>query len=222
MTHSDDDGLIVPPRLAATHAVILPIYRTDEERATVLEYCATLKKELSAQLYDGLPLSIQIDDRDIRGGEKAWQHIKKGVPLRLEIGPRDVASGSVFMGRRDREAKDKQGVPRGELVQSITAILDDMQSGLYTRALKVREDNTRNIDSLDEFVQYFTPANEAKPEIHGGFALAHVAPSEAVLEKLKELKVTARCIPLDAPEENGKCIFTGAPSKKRMVFAKSY
>ena len=222
MTHSDDDGLIVPPRLAPTHAVILPIYRNDEERSTVLEYCSSLKKELSSVLYDGLSLNVQIDDRDIRGGEKAWQHIKKGVPLRLEVGPRDVASGSVFMGRRDKEVKDKQGIPRGELVQRIASILDEMQANLYARALKVREENTRDIDSLDDFVAYFTPANEAKPEIHGGFARAHMAPSEAVLEKLKELKVTARCIPLDAPTEKGKCIFTGAESTRRMVFAKAY
>jgi len=157
MTHSDDDGLILPPRLAPHHGVILPIYRTDEERALVLEFCQGLQRELQAQSYHGTGVVVQIDDRDLRGGEKAWQHIKKGVPLRLEVGPRDVAAGSVFVGRRDRDAKDKKAVPRAELVQSIGATLDDMQSGLFKKALQYREENTRQIDHWADFVDYFTP-----------------------------------------------------------------
>ncbi|HTN77174.1 MAG TPA: proline--tRNA ligase, partial [Pirellulaceae bacterium] len=99
MTHSDDDGLVLPPRLAPKHVVLLPIYRNDEERATVLEYVQTLKKELEAQRYDDAPVRVMIDDRDIRGGEKNWFHVKRGVPLRAEIGPRDIAEGNVMLSR---------------------------------------------------------------------------------------------------------------------------
>ncbi len=222
MSHADDDGLIVPPRLAPQHVVILPIYRNDEERTQVLEFCNSLKKELSGQSYHGGMLMVQIDDRDLRGGEKAWQHIKKGVPLRLEVGPRDVAANSVFMGRRDQDAKAKKGIARPEFVQTVTAILDDIQSTLFKRALEFREAHTTKIDSWDDFVAFFTAKNESKPEIHGGFALSHWSGGDDVTAKLKELKVTARCIPLHAQEEAGRCIFSGRPSTKRVIFAKSY
>ena len=105
MTHSDDDGLVLPPKLAPAHAVILPIYRSDEDRTTVLEYCHKLKRELGQQSYAGRNVEVILDDRDLRGGEKTWQQIKRGVPLRLEVGPRDVASDSVFLGRRDKSPK---------------------------------------------------------------------------------------------------------------------
>ena len=135
MTHADDDGLVIPPRLAPKHVVILPIYRNDDERAQVLEYCHRLKTRTGIAYGLSTHRSrVILDDRDLRGGEKNWQHIKRGVPLRLEIGPRDVAADGVFLGRRDRGVKDKQSVPRAELVQSITSMLDDMQAGLLAKA----------------------------------------------------------------------------------------
>jgi len=222
MTHADDDGMVVPPKLAPTHAVILPIYRNDEERSQVLEFCNSLKKELTALDYHGYRVEVQIDDRDLRGGEKAWYHIKRGVPLRLEVGPRDVASGSVFLGRRDKDPKDKKGVPRAELVQTLTKILDEMQDGLYAKALKLRDENSRDIADWGEFVKFFTPKNEDKPEIHGGFARSHFAGGPDALEKLKALKVTARCIPLGLEKVPGKCVVTGRPTDTRVIFAKSY
>ncbi len=222
MTHADDDGLIVPPRLASQHVVILPIYRSDAEKSLVLEFCASLRKELLATRYMDGRVECQIDDRDIRGGEKAWSHIKKGVPIRLEVGPRDVASGAVFMARRDLPAREKKGVPRAEFVQTVGAILDDIQRTLFTRALKRREDHTVKIDKWDDFVAYFTAKDEQKPEIHGGFAHCHWSGGKDVQDKLKDLKVTARCIPLDGEKEPGKCIFSGRPSEQRVIFAKSY
>ncbi len=222
MTHADDDGMVIPPRLAPQHVIIIPIYRTDEEKAQVLPFCEAIKKELLATPYNSGRIECGIDDRDIRGGEKTWQHIKKGVPIRLEVGPRDVAAGTVFMGRRDLPAKEKKGVPRDEFVQTAVSILDSMQQALFDRALKHREANTVKIDKWDDFVAYFTPKNEGKPEAHGGFALCHWSGGPDVLEKLKDLKVTARCIPLDGPEEKGTCLFSGRPSTKRVIFAKSY
>ena len=222
MTHSDDDGLILPPRLAPHHVVIMPIHRNEEEKAQVLEFCHSLKAELQAQQYAGYPVQVHLDQRDLRGGEKSWQHIKKGVPLRVEVGPRDVASGSVAVGRRDQEPKAKAFIPRAEFVATVTKILDEMQSGLLNKALRHREENTQKIDSWDDFVAYFTPRNADKPEIHGGFALSHWSPGPEAQEKLKDLKVTARCIPLGGEKESGKCLFSGRPSQQRVIFAKSY
>ncbi|MBC7370390.1 MAG: proline--tRNA ligase, partial [Bdellovibrionaceae bacterium] len=109
MIHSDDDGLVLPPKIAPLHVVILPIYRNDEERTQVLEYVKSLEKELRAIRYADQPVMVKIDDRDLRGGEKSWQYIKQGVPVRVEVGPRDMAKGEVFVGRRDKAAKDKTG-----------------------------------------------------------------------------------------------------------------
>ncbi len=222
MTHGDDDGLILPPRLAPAHAVVLPIYRNDQERSDVLEYCRRLKQQLEAESFHGEAVRVRIDDRDVRGGEKVWRHVKRGVPLRLEIGPRDVKSDSVFLARRDQPPKQKAGVPREQFLGSVPGLLDEIQGNLFDRALQLRESNTRRVDTLAEFEEFFTPKNPEKPEIHGGFALCHFVDVPEIEEKLKELKVTVRCLPLDGEEEEGRCIFTGKPSKRRGVFAKAY
>jgi prolyl-tRNA synthetase len=222
MVHSDDDGLVLPPRLAPKHVVLLPIYRDASERSGVLEYVNDLANELRHVPYFDGKIQVDVDDRDIRGGDKVWQHIKKGVPLRVEVGPRDIQSNSVFVGRRDQGPKEKKAVPRDEFVATVAETLDDIQTSLFNKAAALRESVMHPVDSLAEFEEYFTPKNPDKPEIHGGFALAHWADDPAVEEKLKELKVTARCIPLAGPEEPGKCIFTGKPSNKRVVFAKAY
>ncbi len=222
MCHSDDDGLILPPRLAPKHVVIMPIYRKEAEKSKVLEYCESLKRQLSELQYHENKVQVLIDDRDIRGGEKAWNYIKQGVPLRLEIGPRDIEKDSVFMGRRDRKPKDKESINRTEFVNSVASILDDIQHGLFQRALEYREANTHEINSLDDLRDFFTPKNSAKPEIHGGFARVHWVDDPSVEAELKSLKATHRCIPLDGAEEAGTCIFTGKPSRKRVIIAKSY
>lgn len=220
MTHADDNGMVLPPRLAPRHVVILPIHRKPEEQGPVMEYCEKLKKELSGIRYHDERLRVELDARDMRGGEKSWQWIKRGVPLRLEVGPRDIANDGVFMARRD--TGKKEGVGRAELVASICERLDEIQRGLYDRALAHREANTRSFDDLGEMLAWFTPKNKNKPEIHGGFALAHWADDPAVEAALKEHKLTARCIPVDGEDEPGTCIFTGKPSARRVVFAKAY
>jgi prolyl-tRNA synthetase len=221
MSHSDDDGLVLPPKLAPAHVVILPIYRDADERAKVLPYCESLKLELAAQMYDNEPIRVRIDDRDLRGGEKKWQWVKRGVPLRIEVGPRDIAEDKVMVGRRDVTGKG-QPLARAELVATAEAMLTAIQYALYAAAKATRESASVRIDCLKEFEAYFTPQNEEQPELHGGFAHCHFVDSPEMEEKLKALKVTIRCVPLDAPDEPGKCIFTGQPSAKRGVFAKAY
>jgi prolyl-tRNA synthetase len=225
MTHGDDDGIIVPPRLAPSHVVILPIFRSDEEKSTVQDFCRRLEADLKSQMYADQPVRVQVDTRDLRGGDKVWQHIKRGVPIRLEIGPRDVAGDAVFMARRDKPG-EKTGVPRGQFVSTIGQTLTEMQSNLFERALAYRTANTRTINSADEFKAWFTPQNADAPEIHGGFALSHVSEGPETEKILGDLKVTVRCLPLKGqlPEcdEPGKCIFTGKPVERRAVLAKAY
>ena len=220
MSHSDDDGLVLPPKLAPKQIVILPIYRSDEERAAVLEYCDSLKQEIGSQRYHDRRLQVMIDDRDLRGGEKKWYHVKRGVPLRLEIGPRDIAENKVFVGRRDQPKST--GMDRQELVANVINMLDEMQQGMFDRALQIRKDNTHEVNSLDEFKKFFTPKNAKRPEIHGGFAYCHFVDCDEVEQICKDLKVTIRCIPLEGNEAKGTCIFTGQPSQGRAIFAKSY
>ncbi len=245
MTHSDDDGLVLPPRLASKHVVINPIFRNDDERASVMEYCDRLRRDLNDLQFGGLDfisghgttrLQVWLDDRDLRGGDKTWQHIKKGIPVRLEIGPRDIQNDSVFMGRRDQSPRDKKSVGRSELLATIIATLNEMQNNLHGRALEHQKANTKHVDTWADFEAFFGKArsddkdDDDTSSTQGGFALAHWSddPSDtaAIDAKLKPLKVTARCIPLDPNElgtgGHGKCLFTGKPSKQRVIFAKAY
>ncbi|MCC6508736.1 MAG: proline--tRNA ligase [Pirellulaceae bacterium] len=220
MTHSDDDGLILPPRLAPSHIVIQPIYRDDAQRSEVLTYCQSLRKELSTQMLGERAIEVSIDDRDMRGGEKKWYHVKRGVPLRVEVGPKDIAKDAVFVARRD--TGEQVSMSRSEFTASVSKILMQMQQNLFDRATKLRADHTVKIDNLDDFRAYFTPKNAEQPEIHGGFAECHFASEADVAEILNELKVTIRCIPMDGDDQGGPCFVTGKPSGKRAIFAKAY
>lgn len=214
MTHSDDDGLVLPPKLAPKHVVILPVIRGDGQEAKVMEYCESLQKAIRELQFAGQRIECWIDNRDLRGGEKKWQHVKKGVPIRLEVGPRDIENDSVFMARRD--AGKASGIGRTELLETLPNILQEMQDGLYERALQMQKDNTKEIDNLDDFKKFFA---EGKP---GGFAYSHFVDVPEMEEILKPLKVTPRCIPLTDNDTLGKCIFTGADTNKRAIFAKAY
>ena len=126
------------------------------------------------------------------------------------------------MGRRDLGVKEKSSIPRGEFVSGIATLLDEMQTNLFEKAAAMRKEHTREIDNLDEFTAFFTPENANQPEIHGGFALCHFHECQEVLDALKKLKVTIRCVPLEDNDQPGTCIFTGKPAEKRAVFAKAY
>jgi len=230
MTHADDDGLVLPPRLAPAHVVILPVFRDDAGKARVMEFIDALAKELRDARFGERRVEVEVDARDIRGGEKQWEWIKKGVPLRIEIGPRDVDAGAAMVARRDRGVKDKVSVPRAELVRHVVTTLDEIQRGLFDRARAYRREHTRLIDTRAEFDAFFTPKNEERPEIHGGFALSHWCESAACEAAIKDaLKVTIRCIPFDtsdiAPADTGgpgRCVACEKPSPRRVVFAKAY
>ncbi len=221
MTHADDDGLIVPPKVSPTHAVILPVTPKEETRDQVLDACKTLAHELRGESFAGAPIRVDIDDRDVRGGEKYWQWVKKGIPLTIEIGPRDLEKGSVFVGRRDLGAK-REPMSRDDLLLNIPVLLEQIQQTLFSRALAFRDEHTREIDNKEDLYSYFTPENKSKPEIHGGFAWVHWDRDPKWEEALKnDLKVTVRCIPEDGGKP-GVCIFSGNPSPGRVVLAKSY
>ena len=226
MTHADDDGMVMPPRLAPAHVTIIPVTPKPEDRERVIAYCKALKTELEAQQFAGAKVRVILDERDLRGGEKTWQWVKKGVPIRVEIGPRDLEKDAVFFGRRDKAPKDKSTLPRAEFVGKVSSILQDIQDALHARAKKFRKENTKQIDTRDEFYAYFKEPTKKDPNaptpIHGGFAMAHFNGDPALEAKIKEdLGVTVRCIPLErgAP---GTCPFTGEPSAKRVVWAKAY
>jgi prolyl-tRNA synthetase len=223
MAHSDDDGLILPPRVAPSHVVIIPITPKEDSRAAVLEACENLAAALRQQSYHGRPVEVEIDARDVGGGVKSWEWIKKGIPVRIEIGPRDLEKGTVALARRDKTPKDKAFVPSADVPAQIPGILDEIQKTLLERATAFRDANTKKIDSKEEFYAFFTPQNANKPEIHGGFALTHWNGSAAVEEQIKtDLKVTIRCIPFEESPEAGTCPFSGEPSRQRVVWAKSY
>ncbi|RMF57907.1 MAG: proline--tRNA ligase [Calditrichaeota bacterium] len=223
MAHSDDDGLVLPPRLASAHVVILPIIHDETSRGEILEYCQKLVADLQSIRYLDAPLRVELDTREMRGGNKFWSWVKKGVPIRLEIGKREIESGLLSLGRRDHEHRERKNITRDELIHSIVDLLEDIQNNLYNKAKTFRDSHMHKIDNLQDFETFFTPKNKEKPEIHGGFALCHWNGDPQVEQQVKEkYGVTIRCIPLEGGEEEGKCIFTGEHSKQRVVFAKAY
>lgn len=223
MAHGDDDGLVLPPRIAASQVVIIPVTPKPDTRDAVIAAAEKLATDLRATIYAGDPVRVEIDHRDIGGGTKSWDWIKRGAPIRIEIGPRDLEQGTVAVARRDRGPKEKQFLPMTEATRLVPDILEEIQVGLLERATAFRDANTRVIESKEDFYAWFTPENPDKPEIHGGFALAHWNGSAEVEAKIKaDLKVTIRCIPATGDKTPGTCIFTGEPSAQRVVFAKSY
>lgn len=223
MAHSDDDGLMLPPKLAPAQVVILPITPTDDVREGILNYCQELASELRDVFYNGQPLSVEVDERDLRGGDKFWSWVKKGVPIRIEIGPNELESESVTVGRRDKEHKQRLTKSRNEFLKTVVNELDDMNDFLFQKALDFRKKHLVKIDSQKDFYDFFTPKNSDKPETHGGFALCHWDGDSNVEEQVKnDLNVTIRCIPLETDAEDGKCVISGKPSQRRVIFAKAY
>lgn len=222
MTHGDDDGLRLPPRVAPQQVVILPIIPKPDAAEKVLAYCAQLKEQIQQASYHGQPVRVTIDKRDLRGGEKSWEWIKKGIPMRLEVGPRDVDGDSVMICRRDKSPKDRESVGRGALPQRVVEVLDEIQTSLWRDACAYRESHIRtDIHSMEELKAFFGQTSEGK-ESEGGFVRAKWCGDPATERMLDELKVTIRCLPLQQSGTTGRCILTGKPATTDVILAKSY
>jgi prolyl-tRNA synthetase len=209
MGHGDDDGLILPPRLAPIQMVIVPIYRSDEERSATCEAAEALNAALQAQ-----GIRVKVDDRDqLRPGWKYAEWELKGVPVRVEIGPKDVANQSArLVFRVDREKVD---VPLDEIPKRASSLIDELHDRLFQRALEFRQQNTYRVDTWDEFKQ--------KLDEPGGFLVAHWDGSGTTEEAIQnETKATIRCVPLEAEVEDGLCVYSGKPSRQRVIFARAY
>ena len=210
MCHSDNNGLVLPPTLAPVQVVMVPIYKKDEERAAILARMEELKKEFEAK-----GLRVKIDDRDnLRPGFKFAEWELKGVPVRVVIGPRDLEGGHVELARRDTSTKEN--ISQEGLADHIAALMDEIQKNLYAKALAFRDGNIRKVDTWEEFLVEIEK---------GGFLLCHWDGTTETEEKIQELtKATIRCIPIDSCvcEEEGKCVYTGRPSHRRVIFARAY
>jgi prolyl-tRNA synthetase len=209
MAHSDDDGLVLPPKLAPIHVVIVPIFRSDEELARITNKVDELASSLRKQGY-----SVKFDDRDnYKPGFKFAEWELKGVPVRIAIGPRDLDNGTVEVARRD--TKEKQVMKMDDVATAIPALLDNIQESIYKKALAFRNSM---ITSADTFAELKKILDEK-----GGFVSAHWDGTQETEEAIKnETKATIRCIPLDAKEEEGKCVYSGKPSSRRVLFARAY
>lgn len=208
MAHSDDNGLVLPPRIAPIEVVIVPIYKTDEQRQTVLDYCANLKQRLESRR-----MRVKFDDRDTqKPGFKFAEWELKGVPVRIAAGPRDVENNSVELARRD--TLEKTTISIDNIEDYITKLLDEIQDNIFQKALDFRQSRTVKADTWEEF----------KEQIENSmFVYAHWDGTPETEQKIKEeTKATIRCIPLDDDFEDGKCIYSGQPSKRRVIFARAY
>ena len=209
MAHSDDNGLVLPPKLAPIQVVIVPIFKNQEQ----LEAISNQVQEIVDQL-KSLTVSVKYDDRDThKPGWKFAEYELKGVPLRIAIGPRDLENQTVEVARRD--TSEKQTIHRSEIAEAIPRLLDEMQTSIFMKALKFRDENVTVVHTYDEFKQVL--------ETKGGFIKAHWDGTAATEQKIKEeTKATIRCIPLPAQKEPGNCVYSGNPSTQQVIFAKAY
>ncbi|MFN2501333.1 MAG: proline--tRNA ligase [Pyrinomonadaceae bacterium] len=208
MAHSDDNGLILPPKLAPIQVVIVPIYKSPEDLAAISEKVNPIFEELKAA---GISVKYDVSENQ-RSGWKFAEYELRGVPIRLGLGMRDLENGTVEVARRD--TLTKESVALDSVIETVQIMLQQIQQAIYQKALRFREEHTHNIDTWEEFkIQIET----------GGFIMAHWDGTAETEEKIKnETKATIRCIPLNAPEESGKCVYSGGASNRRVVFARAY
>jgi prolyl-tRNA synthetase len=213
MTHSDDNGLVLPPKLAPQQLVILPIVRGGDEQESVFSYAHSLRDRLRQLNFAGQPLRVHLDMREKNGGEKSWEWIKKGVPLRMEVGRREIVENSVCIGRRD--SWEKFNVPVDTLPERVPLFLEEMQQILYGRALHMRNARTQRIRSLGELEEFFRNKN--------GFAEAYFSPDEALEERLqKSMGITLRCFPLTNGNERKECFVNPQRMGHLALWARAY
>jgi len=221
MSHSDDDGLRLPPRVAPQQVVVVPILRGDSADA-VRAYAEELAAEIGAQRYDGQEVRVSADLRDRESPAKRWEWVRKGVPLILEVGPRDIEQDAVMVRRRDAEEPKGESVPRGEIAARVPALLEEIQANYLRIARERLEARTaREIDNLDDFRRWFE-GDDGDPD-SGGFVRAPWSEAPESAAVFEELKVSVRCIPFDQQLPSGAtCVLTGKPATVEAVFAKAY
>ena len=209
MAHSDNNGLVLPPKLAPIQVVLIPIYKGEEQMRQIVERLRTIAEELKSK-----GLSVKIDDRDnVRSGFKFAEYELKGVPVRLALGPRDLENGTIELVRRD--TLEKETIPQAGLTDRVASLMDEIQQNIFRKALDYRNSMITKVDTWDEFVDVL--------ENKGGFISAHWDGTVETEVAIKDAtKATIRCIPMDAVEEEGKCVFSGKPSHRRVLFARSY
>jgi len=224
MTHGDDDGMRLPPKLAPKQVVILPVVPKPETQNEVFAYADSIAESLRKVTYAGQPISVSVDKRDIRGGEKNWQWVKKGAPIRLEVGPKDIQSDKAVLYRRDTEPGEKQFIGRTELPEKVPAILEEIHNNYFAQAKNFMQQNIcSDVKDIKDFRAFFTPKKADNPEIHGGFVFGKWCGDEkAVADELAALKVSIRCLPLEQSGTAGKCVITGRDATVDAVFAKAY
>ncbi len=223
MTHADDDGMRMPPRIAPWQIVITPIFRDDSDREKILSYCEALKADLQKKVFGGQVLRVKLDARDIPGPDKKWEWIKKGAPLVLEIGPRDVEGGKVCVMRRDQLAMGKRFLARDEFVGMAANELVAIQKAMFDEALKLQQSRTvTHIKTKPDFDAYFSKDADSSFSGGQGFVRAKWSGDPASLKFLDEHAVTIRCIPLDQDGKTGTCVLTGAPATQDVIFARAY
>lgn len=213
MTHSDDDGLVLPSRIAHTHATIIPVIHDEAQRSRLEDACETLRQRLLSRSAD-YPLYIEVDKRDLRGGDKRWQAIKKGACCIIEVGLKELEQSTVTVAWRDAVA-DKTTIPTERFIETFADNLNRLQTRLFARAKTYRDASVKRIERADDFYDFF--------KNDGGFALAYWSEDAETEEKLKsDLKVTVRCFPQCYADEHGNCLFTNKPNCQLAVFAKAY
>lgn len=218
MTHSDDDGLVLPPKIAPIQVVIIPLVHKKEDEQIILDYCQDLNNRIKNLTYNGQNIRVEVDLKEKSHGEKIWGWVKKGVPIRLEIGNKEIDKNSVFMGRRDLAPNDKSSVSVDDFIAKAEGMLIEIQNNLFNKALKFQTDNSFTANSSEEFYKFFK-----KESTQPGFVSAYWAGDNKTENELKQrLKVTARCVPLKTKSQLGKCIFTGSDNSPLTIFARAY
>lgn len=221
MTHSDDDGLVLPPRLAPRQVVILPVVHRDDVAAQVYQACDELAAALRQQRFHGVSLEVEVDRRELRGGEKLWYWVRKGVPVRVELGPRDLEKRAVTVYRRDCPARQKQIIAREEFVSRIPELLEEIQRNLWNRALNFLSENTVEVGDYASLREFLGDPGQAGQR-QGGFARCYWDGTAADEQRLQEeLGATVRCILFEEGNE-GKCVMTGRRTRRRVIIARAY
>ncbi len=219
MAHSDDDGLVCPPRVAPKQIVIIPVTPKAETRDAIIAHCHELADKLSAMSFHGMPLRVQVDTRDIGGGTKKWEWIKKGVPMRVEIGPRDLEKQSICLCRRDQETGAKSFMPEAEFAEQAVALLEDIQNTLCERQKAFRDSHIKPCSTLDGLKANFSGEGPAD-----WLLCPWDGTPEQEEELAKSLRISIRCIPQGpmGVGEEAPCILTGRPTTRRVLWARSY